>query len=306
MKQKLLLSIITCCFPFFMVAETTDSSTVEIDSMAVINAFLVQDSIVQSLDYKTGKINLSYDLATINVPEGFSFLEGKDAQYVLEEVWGNPADADVLGLLLPKGVGLMDAGSWAIIYTYEQDGHIDDGDAADYDYAELLEEMKTQTLEGSAERVKMGYSAISLVGWAKSPYYDKTSHKLHWAKEIKFADDDNNTLNYNIRMLGRKGVLVMNIISGLDNMPTVEKNMNTILASTNFNAGNRYEDFDSKIDKVAEYGIGGLIAGGVLLKTGVLAKVGIFLLKGWKIIALAVAGIFAALKNKIFKRNKVE
>lgn len=303
MKNKLLLLFIFCT-PFFIRAET-DSTNIEMDSAALENAIMHIDSVVNSLDYKSGKILLKTDLATVEVPKGFLFLVGKDARYILEDVWGNPEDTDILGILVPEGVNMMAAESWAIVYTYEEDGHVEDDDAEDYDYNELLEEMKTQTIDGSVERVKLGYEAISLVGWAKAPFYDKATHKLHWAKELKFGDDSINTLNYNIRMLGRKGVLVMNIVSGMDNIKTVETKINAILASTNFNNGSRYEDFDSSIDKVAEYGIGGLIAGGILAKTGVLAKIGIFLVKGWKLIAIAVVGLIAAFKNKFF-RKKVE
>ncbi len=303
MKNKLVLLFIICT-PFFIRAET-DSTAIEMDSAALENAIMHIDSVVNSLDYKSGKILLKTDLATIDVPKGFLFLEGKDARYILEEVWGNPEDTDILGILVPEGVNMLAAESWAIVYTYEEDGHVEDDDAEDYDYNELLEEMKTQTVDASVERVKLGYEAISLVGWAKAPFYDQATHKLHWAKELKFGDDSITTLNYNIRMLGRKGVLVMNIVSGMDNIKTVETKIDAILASTNFNTGSRYEDFDSSIDKVAEYGIGGLIAGGILAKTGVLAKIGIFLVKGWKIIAIAVVGLIAAFKNKIFKK-KVE
>lgn len=303
MKNKLVLLLIICT-PFFIRAET-DTTAIEMDSAALENAIMHIDSIVNSLDYKSGKISLKTDLATINVPAGFLFLEGKDARYILEDVWGNPEDTEILGILVPEGVNMLAAESWAIVYTYEEDGHVEDDDAEDYDYNELLDEMKTQTVDGSVERVKMGYQAISLIGWAKAPFYDKTTHKLHWAKELKFGDDSINTLNYNIRMLGRKGVLVMNIVSGMDNIKTVETKIDAILLSTNFNTGSRYEDFDSSIDKVAEYGIGGLIAGGILAKTGMLAKIGIFLVKGWKIIAIAVVGLIAAFKNKIF-RKKVE
>jgi uncharacterized membrane-anchored protein len=288
--------------PLFLFAEN-DSTEVEADSIAIEHALLQMDSVVKSLDYKSGQVILKNNLATINVPSGFLYLESKNARYILEDVWGNPADTDVMGILVPKDVNMMEAGSWAIVYTYEEDGHIDDGDAEDYDYNELLAEMKTQTLEGSLERVRAGYESIELVGWAKAPFYDNAAHKLHWAKELKFGVDGVNTLNYNIRMLGRKGVLVMNIVSGMDNIKTVEKNVDAILASTNFNVGNRYEDFDSDIDKMAEYGIGGLIAGGILVKTGVLAKIGIFLLKGWKIIAIAIAGAIALFKKKLFRRK---
>jgi uncharacterized membrane-anchored protein len=275
------------------------------DSTALAAAMARVDSTIKALDYKSGKIVLKDNLATITVPEGFAFLESKDAKYILEKIWGNPADNDVLGLLVPKNVNLLEGNSWAVIYTYDDEGHIDDGDAEDYDYTKMLADMKEETEKASVERIKMNYEAIELIGWAKTPFYDKISHKLHWAKELKFGKDSLNMLNYNIRMLGRKGVLVMNIVSGIDNMKTVEVNINPILASTNFNTGNRYEDFDSGTDKVAEYGIGGLIAGGILVKTGLLAKLGLILVKAWKLIAVGFVGLVAGIK-KFFGRKKVE
>jgi uncharacterized membrane-anchored protein len=304
MKHKIVLLICTICFPFFLSAES-DTSKVEMDSTALAAAMARVDSTIKALDYKSGKIVLKDNLATITVPEGFAFLESKDAKYILEKIWGNPADNDVLGLLVPKNVNLLEGNSWAVIYTYDDEGHIDDGDAEDYDYTKMLADMKEETEKASVERIKMNYEAIELIGWAKTPFYDKISHKLHWAKELKFGKDSLNMLNYNIRMLGRKGVLVMNIVSGIDNMKTVEVNINPILASTNFNTGNRYEDFDSGTDKVAEYGIGGLIAGGILVKTGLLAKLGLILVKAWKLIAVGFVGLVAGIK-KFFGRKKVE
>src|SRR3989344_7027492 len=147
MKNKLLLLLIICA-PFFIRAEP-DSTNIEMDSASLANAIMHIDSVVNSLDYKSGKILLKSDLATINVPAGFLFLEGKDARYILEDVWGNPEDTDILGILVPEGVNMLAAESWAIVYTYEEDGHVEDDDAEDYDYNELLEEMKTQTIDGS-------------------------------------------------------------------------------------------------------------------------------------------------------------
>ena len=76
------------------------------------------------------------------------------------------------------------------------------------------------------------------------------------------------------------------------------------MASTNFIYGNRYEDFDESNDKIAEYGIAGLIAGGVLAKTGLLAKLGFFLLKMWKAIAFAIVAGFGAFKKFFGKKSK--
>ena len=37
-------------------------------------------------------------------------------------------------------------------------------------------------------------------------------------EQIKFGDTEENTLNYNIRVLGRKGVLVLNFIAGMESI----------------------------------------------------------------------------------------
>jgi uncharacterized membrane-anchored protein len=301
--KKIITAAMVWCLSLNAFASTTDTTAAEeIDTAAFSLAMAKLDSLIKSLDYKTGQVTIQGDLATITVPEGFGFLEGKDAQFVLTDLWNNPEDHDVLGMMVPDGVDLLAAESWAIIYSYEEDGHVDDDDAEGTDYDELLGDMQKQTIANNSSRISAGYSAMELVGWAKTPFYDKESHKLHWAKEIKFGTDSLNTLNYNIRMLGRKGVLVMNIVSGMDQIKTVENNIEKILASTNFNTGNTYADFDSNIDKVAEYGIGGLIAGGILLKTGLLAKIGLVLLKTWKFIAIGVVALLAFLRNRF--KNK--
>ncbi|MDQ3047443.1 MAG: DUF2167 domain-containing protein [Bacteroidota bacterium] len=305
MKNKLFSLILSFGFTFTAFAEEPDSTSLESDSasVAIAQAIMAMDSIVKGFDYQTGSIIISENLATVTVPKGFGFLNGKDAQYVLSDIWGNPADPEVLGMLVPMNVDLLMAESWAVIYSYEEDGHVKDDDAEDIDYDEMLTDMQQQIIDNNPTRAAEGFEPITLIGWAKTPYYDPASHKLHWAKELKFGEDSINTLNYNIRMLGRKGVLVMNIVSGMDNMKVVDANISSILASTNFNTGNTYSEFNEDLDKVAEYGIGGLIAGGILMKTGLLAKIGIFLVKGWKLIAIALVGGFALIRKKIFRKK---
>jgi uncharacterized membrane-anchored protein len=280
------------------IACAQDDSTAAVDDAISHHA----DSILQTFNFQSGTIPVG-TVAEVTVPPGFKYLSAHDAQTVLTSFWNNPPDADVLGMLVPEDVDFFDPSSWAITYSYDEDGHVNDDDAKSINYTDLLKEMQDATIEANKERVKEGYSSIALTGWAQEPYYDKTSHKMHWAKKLKVDNDTAATLNYNIRMLGRKGVLVMNVIAGMDNFSTVKSNMNTLLTSTNFTSGNRYGDFNDKIDKVAEYGIGGLVAGAVLVKTGLLAKLGLILVKAWKVIVLAVAGAGAAIK-KFFSKKK--
>jgi len=253
------------------------------------------DSVESTLNYQYGKIDLLDGVAKINVPKGYKFLNAEQSKFVLTDLWGNPPN-DVEGLLFPEHITpLSDNFTYAVEISYSEEGYIEDEDAKDIDYDDLLEEMQNDTNNANKERIKQGYEPINLIGWASKPYYDNASKKLHWAKELKFGTDKINTLNYNIRVLGRKGYLNLNAIGQINILPIFKKDINNILASVEFNKGNTYSDFNPDIDDIAAYGIGGLIAGKVLAKVGFFALIAKF----WKVIALAVVGAFSVLKKRL-------
>jgi len=100
--------------------------------------------------------------------------------------------------------------------------------------------------------------------------------------------------------LGRKGFLILNAIGDIDVLETFNEDRDKIIASVEFEKGYRYDEFSPGIDRVAAYGVGGLVAGKVLAKVGFFALI----IKFWKLIAIAVVGFFAAFKNKLFgKKN---
>ncbi|CAA0085233.1 Uncharacterised protein [BD1-7 clade bacterium] len=123
---------------------------------------------------------------------------------------------------------------------------------------------------------------------------------MHWAKEIKFGDQETNTLNYNIRVLGRKGVLVLNFIADMDQKATIDANISDVLAVAEFDQGSKYSDFDPEIDKVAAYGLGALVAGKVIAKTGFFAIALLFLKKFGVFILVGLGALF----GKLFSRKK--
>jgi len=252
-----------------------------------------------SVDRQKGEITLPNGIATLKVPENFEYIGPQDAEKVLVDLWGNPpgAGSETLGMLFPAGLAPYDGDSWGVTIEYEEDGYVSDEDADKFDYDELLTQMQDDTRQTSTERVKQGYEPIELVGWAAPPFYDKQAHKLHWAKEIQFGDEPVHTLNYNIRVLGRKGVLVLNFIAGMDQKPMIDSNIDTVLSMAEFNQGSRYEDFTPGIDKVAAYGLGALVAGKVVAKTGLLAAALLFLKKFAAIILVGVGALF----GKVFK-----
>jgi len=143
---------------------------------------------------------------------------------------------------------------------------------------------------------------MELIGWAEPPRYDSATHKLYWAKELKFGNATGNTLNYNIRMLGRRGVLVLNAVASMDQLSQIEQKTPEILSAIDFNPGNRYADFSAASgDKVATYGLAALVAGGVAAKLGLFKGLWVLILGAKKFIiiaALAVAAWFRKLFGK--------
>ena len=259
------------------------------------------EEFVASLHFQEGTINLPGDIASLRLSEDFRYLGPEDAERVLV-AWGNPPGNDTAGMLVPSHSDLFGAGGWAVIISYEEDGYVSDEDADSIDYTDMLHNMQTETEEENKQRLEAGYESIQLIGWAAPPHYDSSGKKLYWARELKFGNEDENILNYNIRVLGRKGVLVLNAVAGMSQLATVETGMREVLASTDFNPGNRYADFDPDVDKVAAYGIGALVAGKLAANAGLFAKLGVLLLVLKKYIALVVIAVGAVLL-RLFKRK---
>ena len=260
------------------------------------------EALVAGLHPRQGDIVLQDGLATVHVPPGFHFFDGADASTVLVRLWGNPPQDDPLGMLMPADAGPLSDNSWAVIITYEGDGYVKDADAQKINYSELLTQMQKDTDSGNAEREKAGYQPMHLVGWAKAPHYDQSTHKLYWAKEIKFAQSSENTLNYNIRMLGRGGVLVLNAVAAMAQLPEIEQATPGILSAIDFNPGHRYGDFNPSSDKVATYGVAALVAGGVAAKLGIFKGLWIAVLAAKKFIIVGGIAVAAWLR-KLFKRK---
>lgn len=247
------------------------------------------DSVENSYTYSTGTIALDNGVATLNIPTGFKFMDMEQTKQVLVDLWENPPSAadGVYGMILPADAGVLD-NPFAFIVEYDAMGYVDDEDADDIDYTELLAELQKDNEEANNQRVAEGFGTLVLVGWAEPPHYDKERKVLHWAKELHAQDAESNTLNYNVRVLGRKGVLILNAIADMSELGSVKENIPAVMKMASFNPGHTYEEFDSSIDDVAAWTIGGLVAGKVLAKAGLFA----LLLKNIKlvIIALSAAG----------------
>jgi uncharacterized membrane-anchored protein len=227
---------------------------------------------------------------------------------VLVDAWGNPPESaeDVLGMIFPAEIGPAQENGWGVVVTYEKDGYVSDEGAEKIDYTKMLREMQESAARVNRERKAHGFPSVEIVGWAEAPRYDRASHKLYWAKDVRFDGRDPDTLNYNTRVLGRRGVLVLNAVSGMDQLATVKSEMERLLPRVEFNEGHRYADFVPGKDKVAEYGLVALIAGGAALaaKGGLLKWLvgGLLALKKFAIVG--VAALAAGFRRLFSGRSK--
>jgi uncharacterized membrane-anchored protein len=277
------------CAAFAAPAFAADPETPETEARAVA-----------PFKYQTGDVVLPNKVATLHLGEKYHYLDVAETNRLLLE-WGNPPDEQTQGAILPADVDPMKEGGWAVFLTYIDDGHVDDADAAEIDYDDMFKEMKESAEDSNSARRDAGYAPLHLVKWAEPPRYDVATKKLYWAKEIDFEGSGEHTLNYDVRVLGREGVLSMEAVASIKQLEMIRGEMRPLLEAAEFNPGHRYAEFNKSTDRVAEYGLAALIATGVAAKVGLFGKLLALLIAAKKIVivvVIALGGIIARLLGK--------
>lgn len=228
------------------------------------------------------------DQATLKLPEGTMFVPQPAANKILKSM-GNHGDERVIGLIYP----LKEGQDWAMVAEYEPAGYIKDDDARDWNADDLLKSLKEGTAAANAERQKAGFPALEVTGWAEKPAYEAATHRLVWAATAVHpgATDQPAVVNYNTYALGRQGYISLNLLTDSQALAADKVHARDMLSRLEFVDGKRYTDFDSKTDHIAEYGLAALVAGVAVKKLGLLALIGVTLLKFWKLGLIALAGI---------------
>lgn len=225
-------------------------------------------------------------IATVDVPEGYGFV-GKGGASKFMEMLQNPSDGSELGVVLSP---MKD---WFVVFEFSDDGYVKDDDR-NIDAKGILASIKEGTEHANKTRRERGWSTLEVVGWQQPPFYDPQTNNLTWA--IKGRSDDGVSINHSTRLLGRRGVMNVDLVLDPDALGAAMPVFTTLLSSFSFNPGQRYSEFTTG-DKVAEYGLAGLVLGGAgvaLVKTGLLQKF-------WKLIVVGFLALVAAIR-KFFSR----
>lgn len=264
-------------------------------------------ALLSSLHPQSGHIALPSADAELNLSPDYDFIPADEAKRILTEGWGNPPamSEGVLGMIFPHGKTYLDPDAWAAVITYEQTFYVSDKDASKADYDKLLTDMRSGEDEENAARQKEGYPAVHLVGWAQPPSYDRAHHNLIWARDIAFSGAKEDTLNYDVRHLGRRGVLSLNIVAGMPQLAEIRAAAPEVARQAEFVAGSRYTDH-AWLDKSAGYGLVGLVAAGaglaVAKKAGLLAILLLVAKKGLVLIVAAGAAVMNGVRKMFGKK----
>ncbi|MBX9400819.1 DUF2167 domain-containing protein [Lysobacter sp. BMK333-48F3] len=236
------------------------------------------------------------DKATIQVPDGYAFLDAAGTRKLNELLHNPPTDTDEY-TLAPKNL------EWFSFFHYNDIGYVKDEESLDADA--ILDSIREGTEEGNVERRKRGWETMKIEGWSVKPQYDKTSHNLEWAVLASTSNSPDKIVNYNTRLLGRHGVTEAILVADAAGLDQAVGQFKQLVPGYAFNDGEKYSEFKPG-DHVAEFGLAALITGGaaaVASKKGVFAAIGLFLVKAWKLVLVGLVAIGGAIA-KLFGRKK--
>lgn len=244
--------------------------------------------LIGSIQWKTEGTGDVGSMATLRIPSGYRFT-GDTGTVRLMEAFGNLTNGNELALISP-----MDTKQWFAVFEFEDSGYVKDDDKDKLDPDKILETLKEGQLAANERLASQGMSTMTVLGWQTPPFYNPKTHNLEWAIRLKSSDGGQN-INYKTKLLGRRGVMDVVLVCSEEQLATVIPEYQKLMTGFAFKKEDSYASYQ-KGDKIAEYGLTGLIVGGGLLAA---AKFG-FLAKFGKFIAAGVVA-FAAFFKRIFR-----
>jgi uncharacterized membrane-anchored protein len=234
--------------------------------------------------------------STLKVPEGYVFLDA-----------ANTAKFEELNENLPSGKEVMIAPrslQWSAYLVFDDAGYVKDDEKIDA--PAILRSLQEDTERANEERRRRGWRTIHVTGWAIPPAYNNGTKRLEWATDLKA--DDGEGVNFFTKMLGRRGVTSVVLATSPERITPSVADLDKVLTGYQFNSGETYASWRPG-DKVAEYGLAGLIVGGAAAaaaKTGLFKGLFKVLLAGaaamWKLIVAGVAIVVGGLRS-LFRRK---
>jgi uncharacterized membrane-anchored protein len=249
---------------------------------------------LSQLAWRKGPASASLgQIAEIQIPEGYVFTGAEGAQRLLR-AWGNPTSGHELGFLAPASM------AWSVIFEFADVGYVKDDEKAKLDAGKLLKSIQEGTERSNKIREQMGSAPLHVTGWHEPPKYNTQTHHLEWA--IRGESAGHTVINFNTRLLGRKGVMSATLLVAPDKMLEVLPAYQALLQDYSFKTGERYAEFRQG-DKIAKYGLAALIVGGAAAgaaKLGLFTWMALLLKKAWKLIVFGIVALATSIRRWLF------
>ncbi len=234
-------------------------------------------------------------LAEVDIPEGFRFTGGDGARKLMK-LYGNLVGTSEQGLIAPENL------DWFIIFEFRAEGYVKDDDKDKLDASDMLSTMKENEEAANEERKREHMPLLHIVDWTTPPHYNETTHNLEWGLRLRNESGQEN-VNYNMKLLGRRGVMDATLVCGTEELATVLPQARDIVAKFNYQTGETYAEY-RKGDKIAAYGLTGLVVGGgavLAAKAGLFGALAKILAKGGKAVIAGIVAVGVGIKAFISK-----
>jgi uncharacterized membrane-anchored protein len=193
--------------------------------------------------------------------------------------------------------------SWDGYFSFDKVGYVKDNESIDED--DLLKQTISNQKIANEYRREQGWNTLKVIGWEYPPNYDDVNNRLEWAFLLLDEQDQREIVNYETRILGKNGVMNVVLVTEPGNLNLAVTELKNTLSTFEFNPGEKYSEY-KKGDRVAEFGLAALIAGGaaaVASKKGLWAMLMGLLIAAKKFAFVIIIGLFAGIAS-LFKRKK--
>jgi uncharacterized membrane-anchored protein len=160
---------------------------------------------------------------------------------------------------------------------------VKDDEKDELDADSLLKTLREGQAYGNERRREMGLGRTRTGRLGSAAKYNIETNNLEWGTIVRSASGGD-SVNYNTRLLGRRGVMEVALVCSPDELQALLPQYQSILAGYDYIDGERYAEFRQG-DRMAQYGLTALVAGGAAVaasKMGLFAKFGAFLCQAGK------------------------
>ncbi|HYW13346.1 MAG TPA: DUF2167 domain-containing protein [Longimicrobium sp.] len=232
----------------------------------------------------------------VAVPENCEFTGATGARDFMLATENTPSGNELGMLLCSAG---EESQPWFVMFSFDNSGYVRDDDAGELDADAILSSLREGTKQDNENRKTRGWGTMTLSGWVRPPFYDPRTNNLTWATNIVDDATRDASVNHSVRLLGRGGVMHVDLVVDPSQMAATVPEFDRIVATHAFVPGKRYSEWREG-DKMAAYGVTALVGGGavaIAAKSGLLGKL-------MKFIVLAVVGIGAWLRSLFMGKKR--